>query len=350
VAVDGPVEAGTLTTDPAAGHEREVRDTVNAADAEEADALDAYSRVVTRVAAAVLPSVASLRWGTADVIGGARGWGGGTGSAVVVAPDGFLLTAAHVVAGATGGDVTLQDGRRGRFHVVGRDPLSDLAVVRADATSLDPIGLGDADRLRVGQLVVAIGSPMGLNGTVTAGVVSAVGRALPARSGSATRVIENVIQTDAALNPGNSGGALVDSSARLVGINTALAGFGLGLAVPFNQTTQRIVGELIRDGRVRRAWLGIAGGRRPLAPPDARLAGHEAGIGVAQVVAASPAQAAGLRIDDVILSIDDAPVEDASDLQRLLVSEAIDRPVRLSVLRGGHVLELTARPGELVSA
>jgi S1-C subfamily serine protease len=315
----------------------------------EVEALDAYSRVVTSVAEAVLPSVASLRWGPGDVVGGQRGWGGGTGSAVVIAPDGYLLTAAHVVAAAGSGEATLQDGRRPRFRVIGRDPLSDLAVVRIEAGDLVPVALGDADRLRVGQLVVAVGSPMGLAGTVTAGVVSALGRALPARAGGATRVIENVIQTDAALNPGNSGGALVDASARLVGINTALAGFGLGLAVPFNATTQRIVGELIHDGRVRRAWLGVAGGRRPLTPPDARRAGHDAGIGVAQVVAGSPAAAAGIRIDDVILAVDDVAVEDASDLQRLLVGEAIDRTVRLAILRAGSILHLEARPGELVA-
>jgi S1-C subfamily serine protease len=324
----------------------------------EAEALDAYSRVVTSVAAAVLPSVASLRWGPSDVSAAAgrdrrafgRWPGGGTGSAVVIAPDGYLLTAAHVVAGADGGEATLDDGRRARFGVVGRDPLSDLAVVRADVVDLAPVAFGDADRLRVGQLVVAVGSPMGLAGTVTAGVVSAVGRALPARVGEATRLIENVIQTDAALNPGNSGGALVDSSARLVGINTALAGFGLGMAVPFNATTQRIVGALIHDGRVRRAWLGIAGGRRPLSPRDTRAAGHEAGIGVAQVVAGSPAAAAGVRVDDVIVAVDGVGVEDASDLQRLLVGEAIDRPIRLSVLRAGRVVEIEARPGELAAA
>ncbi len=320
----------------------------------EAEALDAYSRVVTAVAERVLPSVASVRWGRDDAIAGPDRWGspgrrGGTGSAVVVTPDGFLLTAAHVVAGATGGEAAFHDGRRSRFRVVGRDTLSDLAVVRADATGLVPIDVGDAARLRVGQLVVAVGSPMGLSGTVTAGVVSALGRALPARAGGATRIIDNVIQTDAALNPGNSGGALVDARARLVGVNTALAGFGLGLAVPFDATTQRILADLLRDGRVRRAWLGIAGGRRALGPREARVAGHDAGIGVAQIVAGSPAHRAGVRVDDVILAVDGAPVEDASDLQRILVGEAIDRPLALSVLRDGRILELRVRPGELAA-
>ncbi|HEU4673485.1 MAG TPA: trypsin-like peptidase domain-containing protein [Candidatus Limnocylindrales bacterium] len=314
--------------------------------ATEEEALDAYSRVVTSVAKRVLPSVASVRWGRTDAIGGAGRWGG-TGSAVVVTPDGFLLTAAHVVAGATGGEAAFDDGRRSRFSIVGRDVLSDLAVVRAEATDLVPIDVGDADHLRVGQLVVAVGSPMGLSGTVTAGVVSALGRALPARAGGATRVIDNVIQTDAALNPGNSGGALVDASARLVGVNTALAGFGLGLAVPFNATTQRILADLLRDGRVRRAWLGIAGGRRTLSPREAHAAGHDAGVGVAQVVGGSPAHRAGVRVDDVILAVDGAPVEDASDLQRLLVGDAIDRRVALSILRDGRIVDLEARPGEL---
>jgi S1-C subfamily serine protease len=319
-----------------------------ATEAVEAAALDAYSRVVTGVAERVLPSVASIRWTPADAVVGAGRWGG-SGSAVVLAPDGFLLTAAHVVAGTSGGEATFSDGRRSRFGVVGRDGLSDLAVVRANAGDLVPIEVGDADHLRVGQLVVAVGSPMGLSGTVTAGVVSALGRALPARAGSATRVIENVIQTDAALNPGNSGGALVDATGRLVGVNTALAGFGLGLAVPFNPTTQRIVADLLRDGRVRRAWLGVAGGRRALAPREARAAGYEAGIGVAQVVSESPAHRAGVRVDDVILAVDGIPVEDASDLQRILVGEAIDRRLTLALLREGRLVELEARPGELTA-
>ena len=221
--------------------------------------LDAYSRAVSGVAERLIPSVASLRV--------ERSMGGGLGSAVVIAPDGFLLTSAHVVAGTDRGRAAFVDGRETGFRVAGRDALSDLAVVRTDEDrDLTAAPLGDAARLRVGQLVVAIGNPLGFAGTVTAGVVSALGRSLPARDGHATRLVENVIQTDAALNPGNSGGALADSRGRVVGINTAVAGIGLGLAVPIDATTRRIVAALIGDGRVRRGYLGIVGGPRPLPP------------------------------------------------------------------------------------
>ena len=306
------------------------------------EALDAYSRVVTAVAARVLPSVASIRLQRRGGAGPA-----GSGSAVVLAPDGYLLTAAHVVGPADRGEAILADGRPVPLAVVGRDVLSDLAVVRVTADGLSPIEIGDADRLRVGQLVVAVGSPMGFAGTVTAGVVSALGRSLSARNGSATRIIENVIQTDAALNPGNSGGALVSSRGRLVGVNTAVAGIGLGLAVPVNAATQRIISSLIRDGRVRRAWLGIAGGRQPLPPGIARDLGRQAGIGVVDVVRLGPAEAAGVRRGDVMVEIEGRPVEDAGDLQRLMVGEAIGRPFRLRVVREGRLLELVALPGEL---
>jgi S1-C subfamily serine protease len=306
------------------------------------EALDAYSRVVTAVADRVLPSVASIRPARRGGTGLA-----GSGSAVVLAPDGYLLTAAHVVGTAERGEAILADGQPVAFTIVGRDVLSDLAVVRAAADGLNPIEIGDADRLRVGQLVVAVGSPMGFAGTVTAGVVSALGRSLAARSGPATRIIENVIQTDAALNPGNSGGALVTSRGRLVGVNTAVAGVGLGLAVPVNAATQRIISSLIRDGRVRRAWLGIAGGRRPLPPAIARELGRPAGIGVVDVVRLGPAAAGGIRRDDVIVEIEGWPVEDAGDLQRLMVGEVIGRPFHLRVVRDGRLLELVALPGEL---
>ena len=309
---------------------------------EDEEALDAYSRVVTAVAARVLPSVASIR---------VRRRGGampaGSGSAVVLAPDGYLLTAAHVVGSADRGEAILADGRPVLLAFIGRDALSDLAVVRVAADDLRPIEIGDADRLRVGQLVVAVGSPMGFAGTVTAGVISALGRSLSARNGSATRTIENVIQTDAALNPGNGGGALVTSRGRLVGVNTAVAGMGLGLAVPVNAATQSIISSLIRDGRVRRAWLGIAGGRRPLPPAIARDLGREAGIGVVDVVRLGPAEAAGVRRHDVIVEIEGQPVEDAGDLQRLMVGEAIGRPFRVRVVRDRRLLELVALPGEL---
>jgi S1-C subfamily serine protease len=220
-------------------------------------------------------------------------------------------------------------------------------VLRADGGDLVPAMLGEAEKLRVGQLVVAIGNPNGFAGSITAGVVSALGRSLPARAGRTIRYIDNVIQTDAALNPGNSGGALVDSSARVVGVNTAVAGVGLGLAVPINAATRRIVGALMRDGRVRRAYIGIAGGPRPL-PPHARVRlGRGGGVEVVEVAEGSPAQRAGLRAEDLIVSLGGAPVERVDDVQRLMTEEAIGRPLAIEVLRGDRFLELDLRPVEL---
>jgi S1-C subfamily serine protease len=276
----------------------------------EAEALDAYSTLVVFVAERVTPSVASLR--VSKRASGVRAQG--AGSAVVITPDGYMLTSAHVVGGASYVEASFSDGRELPVEVVGADALSDLAVVRGPADDLRPAELGDADSLRVGQLVVAVGNPMGLHGTVTAGVVSALGRSLPTRAGTASRIVENVIQTDAALNPGNSGGALVDSRARLIGINTAVAGNGLGLAVPMNEASRVIVAELMRDGRVRRAWFGIAGGRRPLPPRAADLAGRRAGIEVVEVMAGSPAARAGVRTEDILLDVDGAAVSTAGDL------------------------------------
>src|SRR5205807_133418 len=213
---------------------------------------------------------------------------------------------------------------------------------------LVPATLGEAERLRVGQLVAAIGNPNGFSGSVTAGVVSALGRSLPARAGRTMRYIDNVIQTDAALNPGNSGGALVDSRRRVVGINTAVAGVGLGLAVPINAVTRQIIGALMRDGRVRRAYIGIAGGPRPL-PPQARLRlGRTAGLEVVEVADGSPAQRAGLRPEDLIVEIGGLPVERADDVQRLMNDAAIGRPLAVSLLRGDRWLELELLPAELV--
>jgi serine protease Do len=310
----------------------------------DSEALDAYSRAVSAVAERLAPSVASLQVRRRTRRGQMPA---GAGSGVVLTPDGFILTNAHVVAGPTGGVARFTDGRELRFEVVGRDPMSDLAVVRTDNGELVPAELGDAESLRVGQLVVAIGNPQGLEGSVTAGVVSALGRALPARAGRAVRVIDNVIQTDAALNPGNSGGALADGRGRVVGISTAVAGFGLGLAVPINDSTRRIVGALISEGRVRRAYLGIAGGPRPL-PPRARAAtGAERGVEVVEVVPGSPADVAGMRIGDLIYELDDDPVESATDLQRMMVAELIEREVKAHVVREGSVLELDVVPAEL---
>jgi S1-C subfamily serine protease len=305
----------------------------------EAEALDAYSRAVVQVAERLLPSVASLSV--------ARRRGEGTGSGVVITPDGFLITSAHVVAGATGGTARFSDGREAPFAVMGHDALSDLAVARVATGDLAAAELGDADRLRVGQLVVAIGNPLGFSGSVTAGVVSALGRSLPTRAGSATRIVENVIQTDAALNPGNSGGALADSTGKVVGINTAVAGIGLGLAVPINATTIGIVTALMRDGRFRRAYLGIAGGRRPLPPALRERLGRRAAVAVVDVMPGSPAARAGFRADDVLLELDGVAIETVGDLQRLMVGAVIARPVPVRVLRAGTVVDLLVEPVDL---
>jgi S1-C subfamily serine protease len=313
---------------------------------DEASALDAYSRVVVEVAERLAPSVANLR-----VMRRSRGGGqvpAGAGSAVALTPDGFLLTSAHVVAGpGRNGRASFVDGRELRFRVVGVDRLSDLAVLRADGDSLTPAVLGEAESLRVGQLVVAIGNPNGFAGSVTAGVVSALGRSLPARAGRTVRYVDNVIQTDAALNPGNSGGALVTSAGEVVGINTAVAGVGLGLAVPINAATRRIVGALMSTGRVRRAYIGIAGGPRPL-PPHARVQlNRAAGIEVVEVASGSPAERAGLRAEDLIVSLGASEVERVDDVQRLMTEEAIGHAMPVTVLRGDRTLELELRPVEL---
>jgi S1-C subfamily serine protease len=272
----------------------------------------------------------------------------GSGSAVVLTPDGFLLTNAHVVGrSVTRGRATFGDGREERFEVIGRDPLSDLALLRSEGNGLTPAELGDAEQLRVGQLVVAIGNPHGLGGSVTAGVVSALGRSLPARSRRAGRIIDNVIQTAAALNPGNSGGALADSRGRVVGVNTAIAGVGLGLAVPINEATQRVIAGLMSDGRVRRAYLGVAGGPRPV-PPHARAAtGQSTCVEVVEVVEGGPADRAGIRPEDLILSVNGTRTERVEDLQRLMVADLIGTAVEVRLLRAGRLTEVELEPAEL---
>jgi S1-C subfamily serine protease len=315
------------------------------------EALDAYSSAVVGVVEALAPSVANLRVMRDSAHSPGR-VPVGAGSAVVLTSDGFLLTSAHVVtSGRSGrprrGVASFTDGREIPFAVVGADRLSDLAVLRAEAGDLTAAQLGDAERLRVGQLVVAIGNPHGFAGSVTAGVVSALGRSLPARSGATIRTIDNVIQTDAALNPGNSGGALADSAARVVGINTAVAGVGLGLAVPIDRATRRVIGALMSDGRVRRGYLGIAGGPRPLPPVARERWGPEPCVEIVEVVPDAPAAAAGLRGGDLLVELGGRRIAGVADVQRLMEDEVIGTHVVATVLRAGLERRLTIVPVEL---
>ncbi|MDT0166060.1 trypsin-like peptidase domain-containing protein [Actinotalea sp. AC32] len=308
-------------------------------DGRDGEALDAYSAAVTRVAREVLPSVASLTVRTRR--------GVGSGSASVVTADGFFLTSAHVVVGADRAEAAFADGAEVTADVVGRDPLSDLAVLRARGPVPRPVRRGDAATLQVGQLVVAVGNPLGLAGSVTAGIVSGLGRSLPTRAG---RVVDEVIQTDAALNPGNSGGVLADSAGRMVGVSTAVAGVGVGLAVPVNATTWGLVTTLMTHGRVRRAWLGIAGAQAPLPPPLVDRLGRRTGLRISQVVPGGPAAEAGLRAGDVVLAIDGETVTTSTGVQRSMVEGAIGRRVEITVWRNGALVDVVAEPRELTGA
>ncbi|WP_033289057.1 S1C family serine protease [Amycolatopsis jejuensis] len=303
------------------------------------DAMDVYSAIVTSVAAQLTPRVAALS------IPSARGES--TGSAVVLTGESHLVTNAHVVAAGDHGTAEFADGTVARFDVVGRDPLSDLAVVRADREVPAPPDYGDADQLLVGSLVVAVGNPLGLAGTVTAGVVSALGRSMPVRTRTAARLIEDVIQTDAALNPGNSGGALADSRGRIVGISTAVAGVGLGLAVPINATTHRIIHALMHDGRVRRAYLGLVTTPAPLTPVQAERFGQRTALRIVEVIGNSPAAHSGLKSADLVLAVDGIQLGDAQSLQKRLFSDAIGQPVEVTVLRSGALVDVIAVPEEL---
>jgi S1-C subfamily serine protease len=305
----------------------------------ESGALDAYSAIVTSVAAELTPRVAALR------VRSNRGES--AGSAVVLTDEGGLVTNSHVVGEAEGGTAEFADGTVTRFHVVGRDPLSDLAVVRTEGEVPGPPEYGDADSLLVGSLVVAVGNPLGLAGTVTAGVVSALGRSMPARSRTAARLIEDVIQTDAALNPGNSGGALADSRGHVVGISTAVAGIGLGLAVPVNATTRRILDALMRDGRVRRAYLGLVSTPAPLTPAQAERFGQRRALRVVEAMRDSPAALSGLHAGDLVLAVDGVPLDDAQSLQRRLFAEAIGTRMEITVLRNGALVDAVLEPIEL---
>jgi S1-C subfamily serine protease len=305
-------------------------------DRPDADALDAYSAVVTAVAQSVLPSVASI------AVRSRRGNGGG--SASVITPDGYLLTSAHVVAGTRSAEATFADGTTVAADIAGRDELSDLAVLKARGAVPEPVTMGRAEDLQVGQLVVAIGNPLGLVGSVTAGIVSGLGRSLPTKSG---RVVDEVIQTDAALNPGNSGGVLADGRGRMVGVNTAVAGVGLGLAVPINASTHKIIAALMHTGRVRRAWLGIAGAHIPVPPAAAAKLGTTHGLQIASVVPGSPAAEAGLRRGDIVVSVDGKNVVTATAIQQLMVEDAIARRIEMTVWRNGALVDVFVIPREL---
>jgi S1-C subfamily serine protease len=315
------------------------REDDESADGDGDDALDAYSTAVVTVADTLRPSVLSVSVRS--------GRGEGAGSAVAFTADGFLVTSAHVVEGVNGGAVFTFDGQEQVFEVAGRDRLSDLAVLSTGVRPAVAARLGDADRLRVGQLVVAVGNPLGLAGSVTAGIVSALGRSIPARTPAGMRVIDDVIQTDAALNPGNSGGALADASGRVVGINTAVAGIGLGLAVPINATTRHILSELMAHGRVRRAWLGLGSGTVALAPALAERLRQESGLRVVEVVPGSPAARAGVRVGDVVISAGGTKVHTAQDLQKLMLDLRAGSQLSITLVRNGALVDVIASLSEL---
>jgi S1-C subfamily serine protease len=311
-------------------------------------ALDAYSSAVTRVAERLLPSVVSVRVESAGPRGEARKGGG---SAIIITPDGFLLTSAHVVHGVRRAAVEFATGEQARAEIVGADRHSDLAVIRCDASGLVPAALGDAGTLRVGQLVVAVGSPLGYSGSLSAGVVSGLGRSLPTGLGLGSRIVDNVIQTDAALHPGNSGGALATTNAEVVGVNTAVVGpgigQGLGLAVPINAFTRQIIGSIMSTGRVRRAYLGIGGVSQPLPASAARTTGQDRAITVAMISCGSPAQVGGLRVGDRILSLDGVRISDLATLQSLMDEARIGRSVAVEVFREDAQWTVVVALGEL---
>jgi S1-C subfamily serine protease len=310
--------------------------------------LDSYSRTVCSVAEQLLPSVAALR--VEDHLHRPKG----AGSAVLISSDGLLVTSAHVVHGSTRGTAAFTTGDEAPFEVVGTDGLSDLAVLRVAGSGYQPARLGDASRLRVGQLVVAIGNPLGFEGSVSAGVVSALGRSLIASAGPGNRLLGDVIQTDAALHPGNSGGALANSSAEVIGINTALVGpmvgQGLGMAVPVNETTRTVIGTLASGRSVRRAYLGIGGGPRLLPPPVAVGSGFSRGVEVVSVITSSPAGEAGIRPRDVIVSLDGRRIDDVRELQALLGDAYIGRVVTIEYIRDGRLATCKATCVELPSS
>jgi S1-C subfamily serine protease len=308
--------------------------------------LDAYSRTVVSAVQRVAPAVVNIdvkqrvnvRRGTREL--------SGNGSGFIITPDGFILTNSHVVHAANSITVNLPDGREYPAQVAGDDPHTDLAVIRIDAPQLTYVRLADSEDLRVGQLVIAIGNPLGFQASVTAGVISALGRSMHAQSG---RLIDNIIQTDAALNPGNSGGPLVNSAGEVVGVNTAMIRPAQGICFAIASNTAKLVaGWLIRDGRIRRGYIGVAGQNVPIHRRIVRFYGLplETGVLVVSVEKKSPAEHAGLREGDLIVAFNDEPVGSVHDLHKILVGEQIGLSARLTVIRHTEKLELPILPAE----
>ena len=301
--------------------------------------LDAYSASVAEAVDRIGPAVCRIE----------RIGAGGHGSGFVIAQDGLVVTNFHVVGDARAVRVTMPDGAAREGHVLGRDPDTDIALVRADGSFPDIAPLGDSKRLRRGQIAIAIGNPLGFEWTVTAGVVSALGRSMRASTG---RLIDDVIQTDAALNPGNSGGPLINSAGQVIGVNTAIIPGAQAICFATAiDTAKWVIMQIFAHGRVRRAYIGVAGTTRPLSRRVQRYFGlsSESGVHVMEIVKGSPAALGGLRTDDTIIAIDTQAVQDVDSLQRTLDASRIDRPVNVTVLRGAQRLELTLTPVEQAS-
>ena len=308
--------------------------------------LDEYSRTVVSAVARVEPAVVNIdikqqrmsRRGPREI--------GGSGSGFIITPDGFILTNSHVVHEAKEIAVNLFDGREFRAQLVGDDPDTDLAVIRIDVPQLKHVRLADSEKLRVGQIVIAIGNPLGFQASVTAGVISALGRSMYSQSG---RLIDNIIQTDAALNPGNSGGPLVNSAGEVIGVNTAMIRPAQGICFAIASNTARLVaGWLIRDGRIRRSYIGVAGQNVPLHRRVIRFYNLplETGVLVVSVEKDSPAQRAGLREGDVLIAFNERPIGTIHDLHKMLVGEQIGVPAKLLIIRHTEKLELSILPAE----
>ena len=302
--------------------------------------LDDYSRTIVGAVDRVAPSVVNIE-------SRANGSRGGSGSGFIIAPDGFILTNSHVVHGAREIVVNLFDGRESRAQLVGDDPDTDLAVIRIDAAQLSHVRLADSETLRVGQIAIAIGNPLGFQASVTAGVISALGRSMHAQSG---RLIDNIIQTDAALNPGNSGGPLANSAGEVIGVNTAVIRPAQGICFAIASNTAKfIAGWLIKEGRIRRGYIGVAGQTSPLHRRVARFyrLANESGAMVVSVEKGSPAEQSRIRPDDVIVAFNDEPVASVHDLHKKLVGDRIGTPCKLTVLRGTEQLTIYVTPAEM---